>query len=90
MKNLLCNWKERMLIVKPETVIKWHRTAFRIFWRWKSQHNGGRPKISREVITLIKQMTNENPKWGDPRIHGELMKLGFDTCPSSKHRLHEK
>jgi hypothetical protein len=60
----LYNWKERLFIVKPETVIKWHRTAFRIFWRWKSQHNGGRPKISREVRNLIKQMANDNPLWG--------------------------
>ena len=71
-KDLLSNRKERIFIVKPETVIKWHRTAFRIFWSWKSQHKGGRPKVSREVINLIKQMANENPQWGDPRIHGKL------------------
>jgi putative transposase len=70
--DLFSNWKARMFIVKPETVIKWHRTAFRIFWRWKSQHKGGRPKISNEVIALIKQIANENPQWGVPRIHGEL------------------
>jgi len=75
-----------MFIVKPDTVIKWHRTAFRIFWRWKSQHKGGRPKVSREVIVLIKQMANENPKWGAPRIHGELMKLGFNICESTVQR----
>jgi putative transposase len=90
MMDLLSNWKERMFIVKPETVIKWHRTAFRIFWRWKSQHKGGRPKISREVITLIKQMANENPKWGAPRIHGELMKLGFDISESTVLRYMPK
>src|ERR1035437_8196675 len=50
MKDLLTNWKERIFIAMPETVIKWHRTAFRIFWRWKSQHKVGRPKVSREVI----------------------------------------
>src|ERR1035437_5426444 len=84
--DLLSNWKERLFIVKPETVIKWHRTAFRIFWRWKSQHNEGRPKVSREVIALIKQMANENPSWGSPRIHGELKKLGFDISESTIQR----
>src|ERR1035437_4127397 len=94
MMDLLSNWKERMFIVKPETVIKWHRTAFRIFWRWKSQHKGGRPKVSREVINLIKQMANENTQWGVPRIHGELLKLGFDISESTvqryMHRTGEK
>jgi putative transposase len=89
-KDLLSNWKERIFIIKPETVIKWHRTAFRIFWRWKSQHKGGRPKISREVIALIKQMANENPKWGAPRIHGELQKLGFDISESTVQRYMPK
>src|ERR1035437_6140476 len=79
MMDLLSNWKVRMFIVKPETVIKWHRTAFRIFWSWKSQHKGGRPKVSREVINLIKQMANENAEWGAPKIHGELKKLGFEV-----------
>ena len=86
MKDLLSNWKERIFIVKPETVIKWHRTAFRIFWRWKSQHNGGRPKVSREVINLIKQMANENPQWGAPRINGELQNPGFDISEFTVQR----
>src|ERR1039457_1868979 len=86
----LSNWKERIFIVKPETVIKWHRTAFRIFWRWKSQHKGGRPKVSREVINLIKQMANDNPSWGSPRIHGELLKLGFDISESTVQRYMPK
>jgi hypothetical protein len=90
MMDWLSNWKERIFIVKPETVIKWHRTAFRIFWRWKSQYNGGRPKVSKEVIALIKQMTTENPKWGAPRIHGELMKLGFNICESTVQRYMPK
>ena len=88
--DLLSNWKARMFIVKPETVIKWHRTAFRIFWRWKSQHKGGRPKISKEVIALIKQMANENSKWGAPRIHGELKKLGFEVSESTVQRYMPK
>jgi hypothetical protein len=79
----LFNWKERLFIVKPKTVIKWHRTAFKFYWKWKSKPKGGRPKVSREVIVLIKKMANENPKWGAPRIHGELMKLGFNICEST-------
>src|ERR1035437_4303030 len=86
----LYNWKERLFIIKPETVIKWHRTAFRIFWRWKSHHKGGRPKVSRKVIALIKKMANENPKWGAPRIHGELLKLGFNICESTVQRYMPK
>jgi len=60
MMDWLSNWKERLFIVNPETVIKWHRTAIRIFWRWKSRPKGGRSKVSREVINLIKQMANDN------------------------------
>src|SRR5674476_306330 len=90
MMDWLSNWKERLFIVNPETVIKWHRTAFRYYWRWKSQHKGGRPKVSMEVIALIKQMANENPKWGAPRIHGELLKLGFDICESTVQRYMPK
>src|ERR1039457_6408234 len=90
MMDWLSNWKERIFIVKPETVIKCHRTAFRIFWRWKSQYKGGRPKISREVIALIKQMAKENSEWGAPRIHGELLKLGFNICESTVQRYMPK
>jgi transposase InsO family protein len=90
MMDWLFNWKERMFIVKPDTVIKWHRTAFKLYWRWKSRPKGGRPKVSREVINLIKQMANENPDWGAPRIHGELLKLGFDICESTVQRYMPK
>ena len=89
-KDLLSNWKERIFIVKPETVIKWHRTAFKFYWRWKSKPKGGRPKISKEVIALIKQIANENPQWGVPRIHGELQKLGFDISESTVQRYMPK
>ena len=90
MKDLLLNWKERIVIVKPETVIKWHRSAFKFYWRWKSKSKGGRPRINREVIDLIKQMTNENPLWGVPRIHGELKKLGYDISQSTVQRYMPK
>ena len=86
MMDWLSNWKERLFIVKPGTVIKWHRTAFRYYWRWKSQHKGGRPKVSREVINLIKQMAKENSEWGAPRIHSELLKLGYKISESTVQR----
>ena len=88
--DLLSNWKERLVIVKPDTVIKWHRTAFKFYWRWKSQHKGGRPRICREVIALIKQMANENSDCGAPRIHGELQKFGFNICESNVQRYMTK
>ena len=64
-------------IIRPETVIGWHRAGFRALWRWKSRYRGGRPKVDRELRDLIHRMCNENPLWGTPRIHGELLKLGF-------------
>ena len=75
--------KDRIFIVKPETIIKWHRSAFKLYWRWKSKPKGGRPKVSMEVINLIKQMANNNPLWGATRIHEELKKLGFDISVST-------
>ncbi|MDP4176386.1 MAG: helix-turn-helix domain-containing protein [Bacteroidota bacterium] len=86
MKDLLSDWKEKVFIVKPETVIKWHRTAFRSYWRRKSRHKEGRPKLDREVIDLIRQIANENPLWGVPMIHGELKKLGFNISQSTVQR----
>jgi transposase InsO family protein len=72
-----------LAIVQPETVIRWHRAGFRCYWRWKSRPRGGRPQISAELRALIRRMSNENPLWGAPRIHGELLKLGFDVAQSS-------
>ena len=90
MKELLSNWRERIFIVKPETVIKWHRTAFRIHWRLKSKPIGGRPEVNWELINLIKQMAKENLLWGVPRIHGELLILGFDVSQSTVQRYFPK
>src|ERR1700730_1778487 len=66
-----------LVIVKPETVIRWHRAGFRLFWRWKSRHRGSRPKVPLEIRQLIRAMSLANPLWGAPRIHGELLKLGI-------------
>jgi transposase InsO family protein len=69
--------------IRPETLVRWHRGGFRRYWRWKSRSFGGRPQIDTELRALIRQMSIENPLWGAPRIHGELLKLGFDVAQSS-------
>jgi transposase InsO family protein len=70
-------------IVQPETVIRWHRTGFQLYWRWKSRTRGGRPKIPGEIRRLIREMSLANRLWGAPRIHGELLKLGIDVAQST-------
>jgi hypothetical protein len=71
------------VIVKPETVIRWHRAGFRLFWRWMSRSRGDRPKVSLEIRQLIRDMSLANPLWGAPRIHGELLKLAIDVGQTS-------
>jgi transposase InsO family protein len=70
-------------IVQPVTVIRWHRTGFRLYWRWKSRSRGGRPRIPREIRRLIREMSLANRLWGAPRIHGELLKLGIEVAQST-------
>src|SRR5258708_6505972 len=70
-------------IIQPETVIRWHRTGFRLYWRWKSRSCGGRPKIPGEIRRLIREMSLANRLWGAPRIHGELLKLGIEVAKST-------
>ena len=78
------DWRSALVIVKPETVIAWHRKGFRLFWTWKVRHGTtGRPTVSREVRDLIRTMSRENPLWGAPRIHGELLKLGITIGQTS-------
>ena len=69
--------------IRPETLVRWHRAGFRCYWRWKSRPLGGRPPIDTELRALIRRMSVENPLWGAPRIHGELLKLGFEVAQSS-------
>jgi hypothetical protein len=73
-------------VVKPETVIRWHRRGFRAYWRWKSRRRGGRPRIDREIRDLIRRMSKDNPLWGTPRIHGELLMLGIEVAQSTVAR----
>ena len=80
-------WTNALIIVKPETVVSWHRAGFRFFWRLRSrskQH--GRPKIEKELRAIISKMVKENPTWGAPRIHGELLKLGFEISERTVSR----
>src|SRR2546430_4716579 len=70
-------------IIRPETLVRWHRSGCRGYWRWKSRSLGGRPQIDADLRALIRRMSIENPLWGAPRIHGELLKLGFDVAQSS-------
>lgn len=76
-------WRSAVVIVRPETVIAWHQRAFRLFWTWKSRHRVGRPAVSPDVRALIRTMSQANPLWGTPRIHGELLKLGINVSQAS-------
>jgi hypothetical protein len=76
-------WKETLFVLKPETLIRWHQQGFRLYWRWKSRSEPGRPKIPQAHIDFSRQMANGNPLWGAPRIHGEMLKLGFDISEST-------
>lgn len=84
LSRFLPNWREMLVIVKPETVIGWHRKGFRLYWTWKSRRcRGGRPPIPRDVRALVSRMSRENPLWGAPRIHGELLKLGIKVSEAT-------
>src|SRR5208337_1976520 len=72
-----------LTIIRPETLVRWHRAGFRRYWHWKSRRRGGRPQVQSELRALIRQMSVENPLWGAPRIHGELLKLEFEVSQSN-------
>ena len=83
LSQLWTGWQTALVLVKPETVIGWHRRGFRVYWSWKSRHRQGRPSASREVRDLIRKMSIANPRWGAPRIHGELLKLGIEVSEAT-------
>jgi len=74
---------DALAIVKPDTLVRWHRAGFRSYWHWKSRRRGGRPIVPVEIRRLIREMSIANPLWGAPRIHGELLKLGIDIGQTS-------
>ena len=89
LSRLWKDWREALIILKPETVIKWHREGFRLYWRWKSKAPIGRPPIDREIRELIRRISRENPLWGAPRIQSELRLLGFNVTEKTvaKYRV---
>ena len=86
LRHVWSRWTEVLVIVNPETVIGWHRAGFRLLWRWRSRPRSGRPKITEEIRVLIRRLAQENPDWGAPKIHGELLKLGFVVSERSVAR----
>jgi transposase InsO family protein len=79
LRCLWADWKSALMIVQAETVVAWHRKGFRLFWRWRIRRGQpGRPRVPQEVRDLIRVMSRNNPRWGAPRIHGELLKLGIE------------
>ena len=80
--------REALAIVRPDTVVRWHRAGFRLFWRWKSRSRPGRPAVLAEIRQLIRQMSVANPLWGAPRIHGELLKLGIDIGQTKRRQVY--
>ena len=76
-RRLWRDWRRHLVLVRPETVIRWHRRGWKLFWRWRSRTRVGRPQLNREVRELIATMARDNPRWGSERIRGELLKLGI-------------
>jgi putative transposase len=83
LSRLWDGWRDVIVIVKPETVLAWHRRGFRLFWTWKSRRRLGRPGVLPDVRRLIRAMAEANPLWGAPRLHGELLKLGIDVSQAT-------
>src|SRR5467141_2261105 len=83
LSRLWNDWRSALLLVKPETVIAWQSKGFRLYWRWKSRHLEGRPSVSNEVRNLIRKMSLANSRWGAPRIHGELLRIGIEVSQAT-------
>jgi putative transposase len=86
LSRLWSDWRSTLVMVKPETVIAWHRKGFQLYWSWKSRWRDGRPAVSAEVRDLIRRMSLANPRWGAPRIRGELLKLGIQISQATVAR----
>ncbi len=92
LSRLWPNWRSVLLIVQPETVLRWHKQSFKLYWRWKSRSKPGRPKIDANIHILIRRMSRENPLWGTPRIQSELALLGHIVCEETvnKYRVRHR
>ena len=77
LRSFWSRWSDVLVIVQPETVVGWHHAGFRLYWRWRSRPRGGRPKVTAEIRELLRRLADENPDWGAPKIHSEMLKLGF-------------
>jgi len=88
LRRLWSGWKAPLVLVTPRTVVEWHRAGFRLYWKWLSRARqvGGRKPVGKEIRALIVRMAAENPTWGAPRIHGELLKLGFHVSEPTVSR----
>ena len=86
LRRLLRDWKDALVFVKPDTVVRWHRLGFRYYWRKKSKPGPGRPRVAPELRDLIREMSAANPLWGAPKIHGELLKLGIEVSEATVSR----
>ncbi len=89
LSRLWCRWREVLIIVKPETVVRCHRQGFKLFWKYKSRHKCrvGRSRINKEIRSLVRWMARANPLWGAPRIHGELLRLGMEISQRTVSNL---
>jgi hypothetical protein len=84
LSRIWTDWRSSLVLVKPDTVVSWHRQGFRLYWRWKSRHRGdGRPAVPRRVRDLIRRMSKASSLWGAPRIHGKLLKLGLEVSQAT-------
>ena len=90
LSRLWSNWRSALIIVQPETVLRWHRQGFRLYWRWKSCTTTGRPRKQRELRDLIRRMSRDNPIWGAPRIQSELKLLGYSVAESTVARYMQR
>ena len=94
LRRVWSGWKSVLIVVKPDTVVGWHRAGFRCYWRQKSRRRRGRPRVTTEIRELIVRLAEENTGWGAPKIHGELLKLGFEiserTVARYVRRIHRR
>src|SRR5918911_4320425 len=90
LRALRRDWRQHLVLVRPDTVVRWHRQGWKLFWRWRSRGRLGRRRLSAEVQGLIAQMARENPNWGNERIRGELLKLGISVSKRSIQRYRRR